>query len=229
MEIIAFGGTCFRLKGREGVVVTDPFPSIVGPTGRGLSGDIVTYSHSAPAQTLGLGKAAAKGAASRRAGDRKLPTSLDGAFLLDSPGEYEVHEVLVTGVRTYRDDQKGEERGSNTCFVFELDGLHAIHLGDIGHLLTEDMLGEVGTVDIVCVPVGGSLPGARAAELVAQLDAQLILPMQLTNGSGGAGEMERFLHEMSAQHPEPVAKLTVTISSLPQETTVVMLEPRARG
>ncbi len=39
------------------------------------------------------------------------PTSLENAFTIDSPGEYEVHEVLVTGVRTFRDDAKGNERG----------------------------------------------------------------------------------------------------------------------
>ena len=73
-----------------------------------------------------------------------LPTSLEAAFVLDGPGEYEVHDVLVTGVRTYRDDAKGTERGRQTAFVVELDGLHTIHLGDIGHLLTEEKLGDIG-------------------------------------------------------------------------------------
>ena len=93
-------------------------------------------------------------------------------------------------MRTFRDEQQGAERGSNTCFVFELDGVHVVHLGDIGHLLTEDELGEIGTVDVVCVPIGGSLPAARAAELVAQLDAKLIVPMPLdgaTRASRRAG------------------------------------------
>ena len=76
------------------------------------------------------------------------PTSLETAFTIDAPGEFEVHEVLVTGVRTFRDDAKGAERGPNTSFVFELDGLQAIHLGDVGHVLTEQMLGEIGSVQV---------------------------------------------------------------------------------
>jgi L-ascorbate metabolism protein UlaG (beta-lactamase superfamily) len=158
----------------------------------------------------------------------RIPTSLESAFLLDSPGEYDVHTILVTGVRTYRDEKHGEERGFNTCFVYELDGIHIIHLGDVGHLLDEDELGEIGTVEVVCVPVGGSLPAAKAAELVAQLDARLVVPMTLEGQSGAKAELDRFLHEMSVQHGEPVPKLSVTHSSLPTETTVVLLEPRGR-
>ena len=81
-----------------------------------------------------------------------LPTSLDDAFVLDGPGEYEVKEVLLTGVRTYRDDARGADRGKHVAFVVELDGVHTIHLGDIGHLLSEEKLGDIGSVDIACVP-----------------------------------------------------------------------------
>jgi hypothetical protein len=232
MEITSYGDTCLRLRGREGIVVTDAFPRIVGPTGRGLTADIATYSHRDGQPTLGLDGPAAvsridRGTPART--DLKVPTSLEPAFLLDSPGEYDVHEILVTGVRTFRDEHQGAERGYNTCFVYELDNVHVIHLGDVGHLLTEEELGEIGTVEVVCVPVGGSLPAAKAAELVAQLDANLVVPMPLDGDGGGKAELDRFLHEMSVQNVEPVPKLTVTTSSLPAETTVVLLEPRGKS
>jgi L-ascorbate metabolism protein UlaG (beta-lactamase superfamily) len=38
------------------------------------------------------------------------------------------------------------------AFVVELDGVHVIHLGDIGHLLTEDKLTDIGPVDVACIP-----------------------------------------------------------------------------
>jgi hypothetical protein len=232
VEITSFGETCLRMRGKEGVVVADPFPRIVGPTGRGLTADIITYSHPDGQPTLGLETPAATrrvdGAAASKNGMR-IPTSLESAFLLDSPGEYDVHEILVTGVRTFRDEKQGAERGFNTCFVFELDGVHIIHLGDVGHLLTEEELEEIGTVEVVCVPVGGSLPAAKGAELVAQLDANLVVPMALNGAAAEKAELQRFLHEMSVQHPTAVPRLAVTISSLPQETTVAVLEPRGKG
>jgi hypothetical protein len=225
MEITSFGGTCLRFKGREGVVVADGYAALVGPTGRGLTADIATYSHAEDQAALRLD--GDRRDPLRRGDGIKIPTSLATAFLLDSPGEYEVHEILVTAVRTYRDEQKGALRGRNMCFVYELDGLHAVHLGEIGHLLSEDMVDRMGTVEVACVPIGGSLPAARAAELVTQLDAKLIVPMPL-EADGVAAEMEKFLHEMSVHQPEAATKLTVSISSLPPEATVALLEARGR-
>jgi len=234
MEIVSFGETCLRLRGREGIVVTDAYPRIVGPTGRGLTGDIATYSHPDGQSTLGLegatrSTAAKTKAKSRSKADQRVPTSLEPAFLLESPGEYEIHHVLISGVRTFRDGELGAQRGANTCFVFELDGIHVVHLGDIGHLLTEEQLDEIGNVDVVCVAIGGSLSAAHAAELVAQFDAHLIVPMPLDGAEVPEGELARFLHEMSVQLGDPAPKLTVTASTLPTETTIVLLESRSRS
>src|SRR5258707_10019576 len=138
MEISWYGRPCVRLKGRDAVVVADAYQAVVGPTGRGITGDIATYSHP---DDEPLKKA--KGKRSRD-GLTVLPTSLEAAFVLDGPGEYEVKDVLLTGVRTYRDDRKGTERGRGTAFVVELDGLHTIHLGDVGPPPAEDNLGDTG-------------------------------------------------------------------------------------
>jgi hypothetical protein len=229
MEITWYGGTCVRLRGREGIVAADAYRSIVGPTGRGLTADIVTYSHAEDAPTGRVARGAVQPAPEWGSVGVVRPTSLEPAFMLDGPGEYEVHEVLITGVRTYRDEVKGAERGPNTCFVYELDGLHAAHLGDTAHLLSQEMIGEMGSVDIVCVPVGSALAPARAAELVAQIDANLVVPLPTgEDDEKVARDLERFLKEMSATAPQPVPKLSVTISTLPEETTVVVLESRTR-
>jgi L-ascorbate metabolism protein UlaG (beta-lactamase superfamily) len=223
VEITSYGGSCLRLKGREGVVAADAFTAHVGPTGRGLTADIVTYSHPDKQAALGL-----DGRQPHERGEGiKVPNSLASAFLIDGPGEYEVHGVLISGVRTFRDESKGAERGTNTCFVYELDGLRTVHLGDLGHSLTETALGEIGAVHVVCVPLGGALSASRAAEVVAQLEANLIVPYA-ANGSFES-ELDRFRHEMGVQASEPASRLAVTISSVPHETTVVALEPRGRA
>ena len=223
-----YGGSCVRLKGREGVVVADPYRAIVGPTGRGLTADIVSFSHAEDEASASRGKAQGQRSAialPRRA----LPTSIESAFALDSPGEYEIHDVMVTGIRTFRDGERGAERGLSTAYVYELDGLHAAHLGDVGHVLSQETLGEMGHVDIVCLAVGRALPAAPAAELVAQLDANLVVPLPVaTTHAEAASDLDRFLKEMSVAHPTPVPRLNVSISTVPQETAVVVLEPRGR-
>ncbi len=223
MEITWYGQTCVRLKGREAVVVADAYQSVVGPTGRGITADIATYSHPDDAPL-------AKGKGRRsRDGMTILPTSLESVFTVDSPGEYEVKDVLLTGIRTYRDDTNGERRGRGTAFVVELDGLHTIHLGDVGHLLTQEELGEIGSVDIACVPVGGALNATKTAELIAQLDPKLVIAMPVCPDEADCAEaLGKFFHEMGGdQAPQP--KLSVSISTLPQETTTVLLESRGKA
>jgi L-ascorbate metabolism protein UlaG (beta-lactamase superfamily) len=224
VEITWYGQTCVRLRGREAVVVADAYQSVVGPTGRGITADIATYSHPDDAP---LAKAKAKDRRTRD-GRTVLPSSLETTFSVDSPGEYEVKDVLLTGVRTYRDDAKGQERGKGTAFVVELDGLHTIHLGDVGHLMTEEELGDIGSVDIACVPVGGVLNVARTAALIAQLDPKLVIAMPVCPDEADCADaLAKFFHEMGGE-PTPQQKLSVTISTLPQETTAVLLESRGK-
>jgi L-ascorbate metabolism protein UlaG (beta-lactamase superfamily) len=223
MELTWYGRTCIRLRGKDAVVINDPYPSIVGPTGRGITGDVVTFSH--PDDNHPPKKATKLS----RDGGTAMPTSLEASFVLDGPGEYEVHDVLVTGIRTYRDNDKGAARGRQTAFVTELDGIHTIHLGDIGHELTEEKLADIGRVEVVCVPIGGALTAATAAALVAQLDPKIVVPMPVCEDEADCDEaLKKFFHEMGAE-PQVQPKLSVMPSTLPAETTTVLLDSRGKA
>ena len=111
----------------------------------------------------------------------------------------------------------------------ELDGIHTIHLGDIGHELTQEKLGDIGRVDIVCVPIGGALSATTAAALVAQLDPKIVVPMPVCEEEADCEDaLKKFLHEMGAE-PAVQQKLSITASTLPSETTTVLLESRGRA
>ena len=223
MELLWFGRTCVRLKGRDAVVVADAYQAVVGPTGRGITGDIVTYSHPDDDPLP-----RPKGVATRDGGIY-LPTSLEQAFVLEGPGEYEIKHVLITGVRTFRDDKRGADRGRNVAYSVELDGIRIAHLGDIAHLLTEEKIGEIGPVDVACVPIGGQLSATRAAEVVAQLDPKIVVPMAVCDDEHECDEaLAKFLHEMGAKDTTAQVKLTVTPGSIPEETTTVRLEARGK-
>jgi L-ascorbate metabolism protein UlaG (beta-lactamase superfamily) len=228
MEITWYGGSCVRLKGREGVVAADPFRSIAGPTGRGLTADIVSFSHPDESVVNGRGSKAKAEVTSRQLGV-PVPTSLEKAVVLDSPGEYEVHDVMIAGVRTFRDGEQGAARGMSTAYVYELDGVFTAHLGDVGHLLDPETVREMGHVDVVCLGIGAQLSAAHAAEIVGQLDAHMVVPLPLTEAAAKPeGELERFLKEMSATEVMPVPSLKVTISTVPNDTAVVLLEQKGR-
>jgi L-ascorbate metabolism protein UlaG (beta-lactamase superfamily) len=151
--------------------------------------------------------------------------------VLRGPGEYEVREVLVTGIGTFHDDTKGSARGRNTVFAIRLDDLVICHLGDLGHELPAGDLERLGDVDIVLVPISGhdvNLTAAKAAEVIHQLEPKVVVPMSYDPDVKKDTPFDRLLHELGVKELTPVPKLSVTRSSLPDNVQVVALDSRAR-
>jgi L-ascorbate metabolism protein UlaG (beta-lactamase superfamily) len=212
MEITWYGRACFRLKGREATVITDPCPPSTGFVAGKHDVDLVTLSHADA--------------------DHTYTRSITAGLTLTRPGEYEFHDLLVNGIRTYHDAVGGQERGENVVFSFEVDGVHIAHLGDLGHLLSEEQLTELGPIDVLLVPAGGvyTVTPAEAAEVVAQLSPKIVIPMHyaVDGGSTDLQGPEKFLQEMAVEEPIRQPKAVVTASSLPEETQVILLDPRGR-
>jgi L-ascorbate metabolism protein UlaG (beta-lactamase superfamily) len=209
VDVTWLGQSCFRLRGRGAAVVTDPYTPAIGPRLR-LEGNLVTISHEHE--------------------NHSNVQSVKDAHVIAGPGEYEVAGVTVRGLPTFHDDQKGAEHGRNTVYVIELDDVRVCHLGDLGHTLDDRALETIGNVDVLLVPVGGgrALDGARAAEVVRQVEPRYVVPMHYGHPSlkTDLAPVERFLKEMSVPEAEPQSKLTVQASSAEAETKVVVLEPR---
>ena len=91
-----------------------------------------------------------------------------------------VKEVAVRSIAVYHDASRGAQRGLDTAFLFEVAGMRIVHLGDLGHLLTDDQLSALGAVDVVLIPVGGTftLDAHQATRVVDQLHPRLlVIPM----------------------------------------------------
>lgn len=89
-------------------------------------------------------------------------------------------DVHIQSVGVYHDTSEGMERGKNTVFIMEVDGLRMVHLGDLGHLLTDKQVKSIGPVDVLMIPVGGvyTINGSDAKKVVEQLKPRkFILPM----------------------------------------------------
>lgn len=211
MELTWLGHSCFRIRGREAAIVTDPCPPSTGYTIGKPTADILTVSHKHDnhAYTKAV------------AGD---------PVLIERPGEYEVHGAFVTGVGTYHDANRGASHGPNVSFIFEMEDLRVCHLGDLGHTPTPEQVEEMSGVAVLLVPVGGdtTIDGAVAAEVVNLIEPSLVIPMHYRTPAmqDGLAPLDRFLKEMGAKDLEPQPKLTVTHSSLPHETQIVLLDYR---
>ena len=210
MDVTWLGQSCFRLRGRNAAVVTDPYSPSVGPRLR-LDANLVTISHGHE--------------------DHSHVQSVRDAYVIEGPGEYEVAGVSVQGMPTFHDDEQGAQHGRNTVYVIELDDVRVCHLGDLGHTLDDHMLETIGNVDVLLVPVGGvnSLDAAKAAEVVRQVEPRYVVPMHFSHPAirRELAPVERFLKEMGmAEEAEAQSKLQVQASSAEGETKVVVLDPR---
>jgi L-ascorbate metabolism protein UlaG (beta-lactamase superfamily) len=140
-------------------------------------------------------------------------------------------DVKVYTVGTYHDTMGGMTRGKNAVFVIEADGLRIVHLGDLGHQLTDAQVRRIGEVDILLVPIGGiyTLNGLDAAKVVDQLKPKrFVLPMHY--GVEGYPDLlgaKYFLDEFKADQVKkmPTNELLVDPKAkAPGEPVIVLLK-----
>jgi len=207
MEITWLGHSCFKIKGKEVTLITDPYDESLGYPRSELAANIVTISHAHPGHSYadGIG---------------------NGPKVINGPGEYEIADVLIIGMQTFHDSQEGRERGRNTIYLIEVDELRLCHLGDIGHLLSLQQVEELGKVEILLVPIGGvsTISAKAASELVRLLNPRIVIPMHYnTEVTSWLDPMDDFLKELGQTGTVSQNKLLVTRSNLPSEGRVVVL------
>jgi L-ascorbate metabolism protein UlaG (beta-lactamase superfamily) len=210
MEIYWLGHGCFRLRGRDATVLTDPCPPTTGYKIGKVNADIVTISRDHPES------------------NHRVAVAAD-ARVLDGPGEYEIAGVLITAVDTDRADRE-DGHSRNLAFVIDIDDIKVCHLGDIQRVPTGDEVEELSGIDILLVPVGaGRVLGAgKAAEIVSLLEPKIVIPMLYkTDASKGDFEgVDHFVKEMGVEAKSPEQRLNISKSGLPEDTTLVLLTYR---
>ncbi len=144
-----------------------------------------------------------------------------------NPIDERFRDVHVRSVPCYHDESKGMERGKNTIFVIEMDGLHLVHLGDLGHLLTPQQVKEIGPVDVLMIPVGGvyTINGADAKRVVEQLKpTRYILPMHYgTKAFSAVLPPDEFLEDQKKENIKHLDELTVNKDFKPAQPIIVLM------
>lgn len=213
MEIIHLGHSSFKIRGKQATIVTDPFDAgMVGIKFPKVEARIVTISHEHK--------------------DHNNAKGVEGnPYIIRGPGEYEISDVFVRGIATHHDNKYGEERGRNTIYKFEIDGIHLAHLGDLGHKLSDQQLDDLGDVDILLIPVGGvyTIDAKKAAEVVTQIEPHIVIPMHYNEDRlnqetvGKLSKVGEFFKEIGKSiNLQP--KLTISKDKIPVDLQVIALE-----
>jgi L-ascorbate metabolism protein UlaG (beta-lactamase superfamily) len=173
MQVEWYGQSAFRLSAGDTTVFVDPFGDVSGLADRGIQFDyppiegvradlvLVTHEHLDHNGVDAIG------------GDPAVLRSTAGR--LESP----VGEVLA--IASEHDPVAGTQRGPNTIFRFELDGVAVCHFGDFGQSELRDAQAEaIGSgVDLLFLPVGAgpTIGPDQAAEVVWRLRPRWVVPM----------------------------------------------------
>ena len=223
MEVTWYGRTCIRLRGKDAVVVADPFQSVVGPTGRGhhrRHRDVQP-----PRRPAAAGRPKGKRPATGGRCCRRASTTPSCSTARASTRSRRSWSPVSGPIGTM---PRGAEAGKRR--LVRRRGRRRPH-----HPPRRDRPPPVGG-EARRHRLGGHRLRAprrragptRAAALVAQLDPRIVVPMPICDDDADCAEaLDRFFHEMGAE-PITQPKLSVTASSLPAETTTVLLESRGK-
>ena len=217
MHVQWFGQSSFRIEAGGTSVFIDPFGDVSGLAARGLQfgyppiegveADLVLVTHEHRDHN----------AVDRIGGSPAVLRSTAGR--LESP----VGEVLA--VASEHDAVAGTERGPNTIFVFDLDGVRIAHFGDFGQAtLRNEQAVAIGSVDLLFVPVGGgpTIGAEQGAAIAQRLGARWIVPMHYrTERVNFLEPVDGFTERMA--HVHSVDSPAFDLGELPDERPLVIV------
>jgi L-ascorbate metabolism protein UlaG (beta-lactamase superfamily) len=213
MKVKYLGHAAFIISSDEGVrIVTDPYTTSPDLTYGEIrtTADIVTVSHS---HLDHCNVAAVEG----------NPQVMRRAEVSTARG------IKVRGIKSYHDDEGGKMKGNNIIFCFEVDRIRLCHLGDLGHLLDDKQLREIGSVDILFIPVGGyfTIDAKTATEVCNQLRPGVIIPMHYRTDKGLSviAGVDEFLRGKDKVKWLDTSHLEFKAGGLPDAGQIIVLKP----
>ena len=162
------GHSCFEVATEDLVVVTDPHDGkSLGIPAPKVKADVVLVSHDHFDHTAS-----------------RVVEKPGSTVVLRESGRTPDGRFSARAVPTFHDAIRGESRGRNTAFVFELGGVRFCHLGDLGHELGEDVVRDIGPVDVLFVPIGGvfTIDAPAAWRVVRAVHPKVAVPMHYRVG-----------------------------------------------
>jgi L-ascorbate metabolism protein UlaG (beta-lactamase superfamily) len=148
--------------------------------------------------------------------------------IVKGSGSKTIGGISTKGIATFHDPSKGSERGANTIFTLTIDHIQLCHLGDLGHLLSDKELGEIGPVDILLIPVGGffTIDPIEATRVADQIKPKIVIPMHFKTEKCGfpIAPVEDFLKGKTNIKRLKTNEASFDKPTLSQQMEIVVLE-----
>ncbi len=163
MKVKWLGHSCFLIQSDTGIkIITDPYNTSQGIHYAPLkqTADIVTTSHD-------------------HFDHNAVESVLGKPAIVKQSGSITVKGIDFTGFISCHDTEGGKRRGNNIIFCFTVDKIRICHLGDLGHVLSNSQVDDIGKIDILLIPVGGyfTIDAEEAGQISERLQPKIIIPM----------------------------------------------------
>ena len=215
MKIKWYGHSAFLITSANGTkIVIDPYES-------GAFGGQLSYGKIKDQVDIAL--------VSHEHADHNDVKGLPGSpQVVRGSGSKTTHGITFKGIATYHDPSKGSERGKNTIFTFSVDEVQVCHLGDLGHILSEKELAEIGPVDVLLIPVGGyfTIDAKEATRVADQIRPKVLVPMHFKTEKTGLpiASVEDFLKGKAKPKRPNASEVAFDKATLPQQMEIMVLE-----
>jgi len=211
LKITWFAQSCIYITTAAGKnILCDPYSVEIGCKPPSLRSDIITVSHS-------------------HFDHSNVDAGIGDPLVIDSAGKFEYIGIEIQGIASYHDDAGGMKLGPNIIYRIYADNMAFVHLGDIGHVLTDEQEAALRPCDILALPVGGvyTVDIISARSIIERLNPGVVIPMHYKTPSnrtlvnGPAEFLKGFMDIVYIQYWEGDRR------DIPGMTTIAMLKPMA--
>ena len=215
MKVKWYGHAAFLITSDNGTkIILDPYES-------GAYGGQLSYGKIQDEADLVL--------TSHEHADHNDTKSLPGSpQIIKGSGTKTIKGISIKGIPTFHDPSKGSERGENTIFVLTVDEMKVCHLGDLGHILSEKELHEIGSVDILMIPVGGyfTIDAKEATRVAEQIKPRVLIPMHFKTSKCGfpIAPVDDFLKGKTDFKKAGTSEVSFNKQSLPQKMEIIVMD-----
>lgn len=205
MDIQFYGANCIRIANKKASIVFDDTLTELGQKPALKKDDIAVFTgkHSDP--------------------------QVETKIVIDYPGEYEVSEVMITGIQVRSHLDEADER-SAVMYKLLIDDVRVAVLGHVHPDLSESQLEQLGVVDVLFVPVGGNgytLDGVGALKLIKKIEPKIVIPTHYEDKSLNyevpQQPLETALASLSMEVSETVDKLKLKHADLTEGSRLIVL------
>lgn len=208
MRVRWHGHACFEINDENTKLITDPHDGrSIGINPPQTQADIILVSHD------------------HYDHNAVRVVQKENSEIIRDIGEREIEDINIKGIRSYHDEERGEIRGENTVFKFQMDGTSFCHLGDIGHIPDDGLVNQIENVDFLFIPIGGNftIGPQEAKEAINMIEPKIAVPMHFKIG-GLSLDIRRLEPFLSMFPDDKTFKLGVELdfikADLPESTEI---------